>query len=338
MADEKSVHIHEMIMQQKKPKTKNKQNKNRSKSNTYISTSNKYNHNMQRVVTTGHQLSPFQSVNRQHAVRTAKLNSAPPLLINNFNDKIDSNHQVLYTLPQPSGITSIDAHRSKPLKANNNLQKREDIDKVSNLIKSNHVTTQSSPSPQSSGIVSKDAHRSECLQPNKLQKCEGIDKVSNLINSNLVTTQLSLSPSAAPLPPPLVKKENKFYNDTNENVNDLNKDYPIQRTSPVTVSTKTKILLENIKPPITKQKSLARIEKLASMRKHINFSNSVQEHATSSTTSTEVEKKDSQKPTETVDLKLTKERNKLFDVNKENDAQSDEAVPAFAAVSRILDY
>ena len=289
MADEKSVHIHEMIMQQRKPKTKGK-SKNRTKNNTCISTSNKYNHNMQKVFTTGHQLSPFQSVNRQHAVRTVKLNSAPPLLPTiNFNGKID-NHQVLYTLPQPSGIVSKDVHRSKPLQANN------------------------------------------------LQKCEDIDKVSNLIKNNLVITQPSPSPPPPTPPPPLVKKVNKFYNDTNENVNDLNRDYPNGMTSPIiTASTKTNNLLENIKRPITKQKSLARIEKLSSMRKHIKFSNSVQEYAISST-SEEVEKKDSQKPTETQDLKLTKERNKLFDINNEREAQSDEAVPAFAAVSWKLIY
>lgn len=268
MADEKSVHIHEMIMQQKKPKTKAKI-RNHNRNNFSMYPNNKGN-NIQPVLISGHQLSPFQSVKRQHAVRTVKFSSAPSSFTNNL--------------------------------------KRE----MGNNIDFNTL-------PQSSDIISDNNFSAKTTQAYKLQKCNELDKVCNLMTTNLLITQ------------PTSRK-------CESDLNNLSPNELV--TSPATVSTKTNKLLANIKPPKPKQysqptESSPVANKLISMRQHIPFSNSTQE-SSPRCTSEEIETKKSPSHSEVLDLKLNKDKsNTIFNITKEEEEEkeSDEAIPSFAAVS-----
>ncbi|KNC29642.1 hypothetical protein FF38_08672 [Lucilia cuprina] len=108
VANEKSDHIHDMIMRQKKPKSKAARTKARSsarpKSNP-PQRSNRFTGNIRQPArTVGQQLSPFQSVNRNHFTKTVQVRDIPQLVKKSNYVPPILDHQMMYALPQPSGI------------------------------------------------------------------------------------------------------------------------------------------------------------------------------------------------------------------------------------------
>ncbi|XP_037828317.1 tudor domain-containing protein 5 isoform X2 [Lucilia sericata] len=108
VANEKSDHIHDMIMKQKKPKSKGARtrarNATRPRSNP-PQRSNRFTGNIKQPARrVGQQLSPFQSVNRNHFTKTVQVRDIPQLVKKaNYVPPVLAD-QMLYALPQPSGI------------------------------------------------------------------------------------------------------------------------------------------------------------------------------------------------------------------------------------------
>lgn len=112
VANEKSDHIHDMIMKQKKSKTRSARSKakgvgrvnnNMAQRNTRCDNSIPANSTKRQ----GQQLSAFQSVNRQHTTKTPRVRDLPTLVKKPASvppPLYALPQPTLYALPQPSGI------------------------------------------------------------------------------------------------------------------------------------------------------------------------------------------------------------------------------------------
>ncbi|XP_065370506.1 tudor domain-containing protein 7 isoform X2 [Calliphora vicina] len=108
VANEKSDHIHDMIMRQKKSKPKGARLRSKSVTarNNVSQRNNRFNNNNNQANRkVGQQLSPFQSVNRNHMTKTVQVRDVPQLVKKaNYVPPRPLADQILYALPQPSGI------------------------------------------------------------------------------------------------------------------------------------------------------------------------------------------------------------------------------------------
>lgn len=103
VANKKSDHIHDMIMRQRKPKARTR-SKSRGRTNNSAPKQNKFRPNTyQPPKMSGQQLSPYQSVNRNHMTKTPLIKNLPQLEQRNNVHPVLAN-QMLYALPQPTGI------------------------------------------------------------------------------------------------------------------------------------------------------------------------------------------------------------------------------------------
>ncbi|KAM7346217.1 tejas isoform 2-T2 [Cochliomyia hominivorax] len=141
VANEKSDHIHDMIMKQKKPKkTRNTHSRGKSMERNNNCIPRRHNNVVPKL--SGQQLSPFQSVNRQHMTKTVQMRDLPPLVKKKSNVKALLPTFISYDLPQTRGILF---NPSSNL-TNQNKQYEEHVNQVSSLLKNKcHVSSQTPP-------------------------------------------------------------------------------------------------------------------------------------------------------------------------------------------------